>query len=151
MQILETLDTYREYSNSLMDLYLSGISNRMNEIMKVLTIISTVFIPLSFVGTVYGMNFEHMPELKWRWGYVACLILMFLIAVLMLGFFRYFGWFGGERTGRRKLRLPMVTKLDDYLQQFGKALLFPRFEGEKEKSEPQTDNKKQNNMETTRK
>ncbi|NMA43155.1 MAG: magnesium/cobalt transporter CorA [Oligosphaeraceae bacterium] len=156
MQILETLDTYREYSNSLMDLYLSGISNRMNEIMKVLTIISTVFIPISFVGTVYGMNFEHMPELKWRWGYVACLILMFLIAALMLGLFRYFGWFGGERTdqhqcSRRKLRLPMVTRLEDYLQQFGKALLFPSFEGEKEKSEPHADDKNQNNVETLKK
>lgn len=140
LQILETLDSYREYSSSLMDLYFSGISNRMNEIMKVLTIISTVFIPLSFVGSVYGMNFEHMPELQWRWGYVACLSLMFLIAILMLGLFRHFGWFGGGRRSQRqrsrhKLRLPMVTRLEDYLQQFGKALLFPRFEGEKEKTE----------------
>lgn len=132
-----------------MDLYFSGISNRMNEIMKVLTIISTVFIPLSFIGTVYGMNFEHMPELHWRWGYFACLLLMLLVVVFMLGMFRYFGWLGGGRVGsqrrvRRKLRMPMVTKLDDYLQQFGKALLFPRFEGEKEKSEPNAADKNQN-------
>jgi len=143
LQILETLDSYREYSSSLMDLYFSGISNRMNEIMKVLTIISTVFIPLSFVGSVYGMNFQHMPELSWRWGYFACLVLMFLIVFTMLGLFRYFGWLGGGRMAvrrrqRHKLRLPrlpMVTRLDEYLQQFGKALVFPRFEGDKEKTE----------------
>ena len=149
LQILETLDSYREYSSSLMDLYFSGISNRMNEIMKVLTIISTLFIPLSFVGSVYGMNFEHMPELHWRWGYFACLSLMFLIAMVMLGFFRYFGWLGEGRSSlhhhnRHKLRLPMVTRLEDYLQQFGKALLFPRFEGDKEKSDSLTADYKQN-------
>lgn len=148
LQILETLDSYREYSSSLMDLYFSGISTHMNEIMKVLTIISTVFIPLSFVGTVYGMNFEHMPELHWRWGYFACLSIMFLISGIMLGLFRYFGWLGGGRVTsqnlkQRKLRLPMVTRLEDYLQQFGKALLFPRFEGEKEKPDSPVADEKQ--------
>lgn len=145
LQILETLDSYRDFSGSLMDLYLSGISNRMNEIMKVLTIISTVFIPLSFVGSVYGMNFKYMPELNWRWGYFACLLLMLLMAGLMLFLFRRFGWFGGERSALRPpqtRRLPIVTRLEDYLQQFGKTLVFPAFEGEDEDKKNTADNEK---------
>ena len=68
-QVLENLDTYREMVTSIMDIYLSQLSNKMNEVMKVLTLIATIFIPLTFVAGVYGMNFENMPELGWEWSY----------------------------------------------------------------------------------
>ena len=78
---------------------LSSISNRMNEVMKLLTVISTVFIPLTFIAGVYGMNFNpevspfNMPELNWYWGYVACLVVMFIIAAILIYFFWKQGWF----------------------------------------------------------
>jgi magnesium transporter len=80
----------------LMDLHLSSASYRMNEVMKTLTIVATIFIPLTFVVGVYGMNFDHMPELHWRWGYGATWGVMVAIAVGLLGWFRYRGWLGGE-------------------------------------------------------
>jgi magnesium transporter len=70
-----------------MDLYLSSLSNRMNEIMKVLTVIATIFMPLTFIAGVYGMNFKYMPELEWHWGYPAVLLLMAAVAVNMLSYF----------------------------------------------------------------
>jgi magnesium transporter len=76
----------------MLDIYLSSISNRMNEVMKVLTIIATVFIPLSFVAGVYGMNFDFMPELHWRWGYPAVLGVMLLTIVGMVAYFRRKRW-----------------------------------------------------------
>lgn len=100
IRIIDLVETYREVCSDLMDLYLSSISNRMNEIMKVLTVISTIFIPLTFIVGVYGMNFDtqsspwNMPELKWRYGYVACLVLMALITVGQIVFFRRKGWIG---------------------------------------------------------
>lgn len=69
VQVVENLDTYREILTSVMDLYLSQLSIKMNEVMKVLTIIATIFIPLTFIAGIYGMNFEHMPELGWDWAY----------------------------------------------------------------------------------
>ena len=69
IQVIDTVETYRDMLSGLLDLYLSAVSNRMNAVMKVLTIIATIFIPLGFFAGVYGMNFEHMPELKWRWVY----------------------------------------------------------------------------------
>jgi magnesium transporter len=87
-----------------MDLYLSSISNRMNEIMKVLTIISTLFIPLTFVVGIYGMNFDtqvspyNMPELKWYYGYPLCLAVMAVIAVGQFFFFRRKGWIGQPKA-----------------------------------------------------
>ena len=69
VQVVENLDTYREILNSVMDLYLSQLSNKMNEVMKVLTVMSSIFIPLTFIAGIYGMNFEHMPELGWEWAY----------------------------------------------------------------------------------
>ncbi|MFZ5585212.1 MAG: magnesium/cobalt transporter CorA [Thermodesulfobacteriota bacterium] len=92
VQIMETLDTYREILAGMLDLYLSSVSNRMNEVMKVLTIIATIFMPLSFLAGVYGMNFEFMPELKWPWGYPAALLLMAAVAGGMLVFFRRKKW-----------------------------------------------------------
>jgi magnesium transporter len=73
IQVIDTLESFRDLLSGLLDVYLSTVSNRMNEIMKVLTIIATIFIPLSFVAGIYGMNFEYMPELKWRWAYPALL------------------------------------------------------------------------------
>ena len=99
VQVLDILESYRELATSLMDMYLSSVSNRMNEVMKVLTIISTIFIPLSFVVGLYGMNFNseaspwNMPELNWTYGYPLCLLGMGAIAGGLIVFFWRKGWF----------------------------------------------------------
>jgi magnesium transporter len=77
---------------SMMDIYLSSLSIRLNEVMKVLTIIATIFMPLTFIVGVYGMNFHHMPELSWRWGYPLVWLLMTGVSVGMLAFFRRKKW-----------------------------------------------------------
>lgn len=92
IQIIESLETYRDLLSSIMDLYMNTSSNRMNEIMKVLTIMSTIFIPLTFIAGVYGMNFEHMPELGFEWSYPIVWGLMILVALGMLYFFRKRKW-----------------------------------------------------------
>ena len=92
VQIIDTVETYREMVNGLMDIYLSSISNRMNEVMKVLTIISTIFIPLTFLSGLEGMNFKNMPELDLDYGYPALLFFMILIVLGMLRFFRKKKW-----------------------------------------------------------
>ncbi|NQT51244.1 magnesium/cobalt transporter CorA, partial [bacterium] len=97
IQVMDILETYREMAGGLNELYMSAVSNRMNEIMKVLTIIATIFIPLTFIAGVYGMNFEKMPELKWEWGYPAIWGVMILLAVVMLAIFRHAGWLGGRK------------------------------------------------------
>jgi magnesium transporter len=79
-------------ASSLRDFYLSIVSNRMNEVMKVLTIIATIFIPLTFIAGLYGMNFKYMPELEWRSGYPLVWLVMLLIAALMLLYFRRKKW-----------------------------------------------------------
>ena len=105
VQIHETADIYRQMAANLVDLNLSLASHRMNEIMKVLTIIATIFIPLTFVAGVYGMNFDpeaspwNMPELNWAYGYPAVMGLMFLIALSLLWYFRRKGWIGAGKTG----------------------------------------------------
>jgi len=76
----------------MLDIYLSSISNRMNAVMKVLTIIATIFIPLTFVAGIYGMNFEHMPELKWQYGYAAVWLVMIVAAGLMVLYFKKKKW-----------------------------------------------------------
>lgn len=93
IQVLDMVETYRELASSLMDVYLSSVGNKMNEIMKVLTIISTIFIPLTFIAGVYGMNFKYMPELNWTWGYFVCWLVMILISILLFYFFWRRGWF----------------------------------------------------------
>ena len=93
VQVLEILETYRELAGSMLDVYLSSLSHRMNEVMKVLTIIATIFIPLTFVAGVYGMNFEHMPELAWPWAYPAVMALMAVIGIGLVVYFRRRGWF----------------------------------------------------------
>jgi magnesium transporter len=97
LRVIDLVESYREFAASLMDLYLSSISNRMNEIMKVLTIISTIFIPLSFLAGVWGMNFEHMPELGARYGYPVAIGLMVAVALGLLVYFRRKGWLGTPR------------------------------------------------------
>jgi magnesium transporter len=99
-QMIDLLETYRELASDLMDLYHSSLSNRMNEVMQVLTVIATIFIPLTFIVGVYGMNFDthvspwNMPELEWYWGYPAVWGVMVAIAIGMLIFFYRRGWLG---------------------------------------------------------
>src|SRR5659263_273275 len=92
IQVIDTVETYRDVLSGMLDVYLSSISNKMNEIMKVLTIIATIFIPLTFIAGVYGMNFEFMPELGWRWGYPAIWVVMISVGILMLVYFRKKKW-----------------------------------------------------------
>jgi magnesium transporter len=92
IQIIDTVETFRDMVSGLLDIYLSSISNRMNEVMKVLTIISTVFIPLSFLVGLYGMNFSYMPELQWKWGYPALWLVIIFVVLGMLTFFRRKKW-----------------------------------------------------------
>lgn len=92
VQVIDTAETFRDMLSGMLDIYLSSLSHRMNEVMKVLTIIATIFIPITFIAGVYGMNFEYMPELKWRWGYFGCLILMLACALSMLFYFRRKKW-----------------------------------------------------------
>jgi magnesium transporter len=99
--LLDIVETYRELASGLLDVYLSSLSNRMNEVMKVLTIFAAIFIPLTFVAGLYGMNFEWMPELAWKWAYPAALAVMAALAVVMLVFFRSKGWIGGARERQR--------------------------------------------------
>jgi len=92
VQIMESIETYREMLSGLLEIYLSNLSNKMNEVMKVLTIIATIFIPLSFIAGVFGMNFVNMPELEWKWAYPFTLFGMFTIAIVMVLFFKKKRW-----------------------------------------------------------
>lgn len=92
IHVIETVDTFRELLVGMLDVYLSSVSNRMNEVMKVLTIFATLFMPLTFIAGVYGMNFEYMPELEWRFGYPAVWGVMIVTVIGLLVFFRRRGW-----------------------------------------------------------
>jgi magnesium transporter len=92
VQVVDTVETQRDLLGGFQDLYMSALSNRMNEVMKVLTIIATIFIPLTFVAGIYGMNFANMPELQWRWGYLGVWGVMVAVAGGMLAFFRRKRW-----------------------------------------------------------
>jgi magnesium transporter len=102
VQVMDMVETFREIASGLMDLYLSGVSNRMNEIMKFLTIISTIFLPLTFIAGVYGMNFDpnaspyNMPELRHPYGYEMALGMMAASAIGLLVYYRKKGWLGGS-------------------------------------------------------
>lgn len=91
--LIDSLDTYKDLTSSLLDIHINALNTRMNEVMKVLTVISTIFMPLTFVVGVYGMNFEFMPELHWKWGYTAVWIVMIGIVAAMIIFFRKKKWF----------------------------------------------------------
>ena len=92
IQVIDTVETYRDMLSGMHDTYLSSVSNRMNEVMKVLTIIATIFIPLTFLAGIYGMNFEFMPELKWRWAYFGVWGVIIVIAIAMVIYFRRKKW-----------------------------------------------------------
>lgn len=92
IQIIDTVETFRDMLAGMLDTYLSVINNRMNEVMKVLTVITTLFIPLSFIAGIYGMNFKNMPELEWDFGYFAVLFVMLLVSIGMLFYFRKKDW-----------------------------------------------------------
>ncbi|MBI5018521.1 MAG: magnesium/cobalt transporter CorA [Deltaproteobacteria bacterium] len=100
IQIIDTVETFRDILSGFVDVYLSSVSNRMNAVMKVLTIIATIFMPLTFLAGLYGMNFRYMPELEWRWGYPTLLGVMALTALGMTWFFVRKGWIW-ERRGVR--------------------------------------------------
>jgi magnesium transporter len=92
VQSLEIVESLRETAVSVMEVHLSVQNQRLNEVMKVLTVIATIFIPLTFIASIYGMNFKHMPELEWRWGYAWALGLMVLTAGGMVAYFKRKGW-----------------------------------------------------------
>ena len=92
IQVIDTVEALRDMISGLLDIYMSSISNKMNEVMKVLTIIATIFIPLTFIAGIYGMNFNYMPELKFNWAYPAVLVVMVVVAVFMVNYFRRKRW-----------------------------------------------------------
>lgn len=92
IQVMDTIETFRDMLSGMLDIYLSSVSNRMNEVMKVLTIIATLFIPLTFIAGIYGMNFRYMPELEWRWSYPILWLVMTGISISMLFYFRRKKW-----------------------------------------------------------
>ena len=111
-QIIDLIETYRELGADLTDIYLSSVSNRTNEIMRVLTVISTIFIPLTFISSIYGMNFNttvspwNMPELHWVWGYPLAILMMGVVTLVQVVFFRRHGWLGSPKMwdGEKKER-----------------------------------------------
>ncbi|MBN2012866.1 magnesium/cobalt transporter CorA [candidate division KSB1 bacterium] len=92
IQVIDTIETFRDMVSGLLDTYMTSVSNRMNEVMKVLTIIATIFIPLTFLAGIYGMNFDFMPELKWHWSYFVLWAAMIIVAIIMIIFFRKKRW-----------------------------------------------------------
>ena len=92
IQVMDTVETFRELVSGMVDIYMNSISNRMNEVMKVLTIMASIFIPLTFIAGIYGMNFENMPELQWQWGYPAVLVVMLGLVIGMVWFFWKKDW-----------------------------------------------------------
>jgi magnesium transporter len=92
IQVIDTVETLRDMVSGMLDVFLSSVSNRMNEVMKVLTIIATIFIPLTFIAGIYGMNFKFMPELEWHWGYPLVWSIMIVVGVVMLFYFKRRKW-----------------------------------------------------------
>ena len=95
IQVIATIETFRDMATGMLDIYLSSTSNRLNAVMKVLTVIATIFMPLTFITGIYGMNFKYMPEREWEWGYPVVLLVMITIAAAMLVFFRKKKWLQG--------------------------------------------------------
>jgi magnesium transporter len=93
IQVIDTVETFRDMLSGVQDLYLSSLGHKTNQVMKVLTIISTIFIPITFVAGIYGMNFEVIPELKWRYGYAGAWAVMISMIAGMLFYFRRKKWF----------------------------------------------------------
>ena len=93
IQIIDTIESIRDLLSGMLDVYLSSVSNKMNEVMKILTMFASIFIPLTFIAGIYGMNFTHMPELEWKWGYFGILGIMALVGFGMLFYFKRKRWF----------------------------------------------------------
>jgi len=108
VQVMDMVETYRELASGLMDVYLSAVGNKMNEVMKLLTVVSSIFIPLTFIAGIYGMNFNtdkspyNMPELNWYWGYPLCLAVMGLIGFGLLFLFWRRGWLENSTSIKRE-------------------------------------------------
>jgi magnesium transporter len=92
IHIIDSIETYRDMLSGMLDIYLSSVSNRMNQVMKVLTIIATIFMPLTFLAGIYGMNFKHMPEIGWPWSYPLLWLIMLGVAGVMIYFFKKKNW-----------------------------------------------------------
>jgi magnesium transporter len=92
VQVMDAIEVYREMLSGMLDIYLSSVSNRLNSVMKVLTIIATIFMPLTFIAGIYGMNFKYMPELEWRWGYPTIWLIVMIIGISMLIYFKKKKW-----------------------------------------------------------
>ncbi len=92
VQVMDTIETLREMLSGMLDIYLSSVSNKLNSVMKVLTIIATIFMPLTFIAGIYGMNFKYMPELEWRWGYPAVWIIVVIVSISMVVYFQKKKW-----------------------------------------------------------
>lgn len=92
IQLIDLTETYRDTCSGMLDIYLSSISNKTNDVMKFLTIFSTIFIPLTFIAGVYGMNFEHLPELKWKYGYIIFWLISLIVVGIMIRFFKKKRW-----------------------------------------------------------
>ena len=92
IRVVESVDSYRDLITGMLEIYLSSVSNRLNEIMKVLTVFSTIFIPLTFLTGIYGMNFQDMPELRWPWSYPILWGIFISIPVILLIYFRKRKW-----------------------------------------------------------
>jgi len=92
VQIIDTVELFRDMLSGILDIYLTSVNNRLNEVMKLLTVITTIFIPISFIAGVYGMNFRFMPETEWRWAYFAVIGLMAAIGLSMFAYFKRKRW-----------------------------------------------------------
>jgi len=92
IRVVESIESYRDILTGLLDIYVSSVSNKMNQIMKVLTVFTSIFIPLTFIAGIYGMNFEHMPELKWKWTYPFTWGVFITIPVILLTYFKRKKW-----------------------------------------------------------
>jgi len=92
IRVLESVETYRDILSSLVEIYMSSVSNKMNEVMKVLTVFAAIFIPLTFLAGIYGMNFEYMPELKWKWGYPTIWAVFAVIPIVLIIYFKKKKW-----------------------------------------------------------
>lgn len=93
IQVIDTIETFRDMLSAMLDIYLSSVSNRMNEVMKVLTVMATIFIPMTFLAGVYGMNFKYMPELEWRYAYLFFWIVVLVVFIGMVAWFKKKRWF----------------------------------------------------------
>jgi len=92
IQVIDTIETFRDMLSAMLEIYLSSVGNRMNQVMKVLTIIATIFIPMTFLAGIYGMNFKYMPELEWRYAYLVFWLVVITVFIIMIALFKKKKW-----------------------------------------------------------